>query len=199
MLKPLPWLPSTSASTAMADDLSPAILAQCRIIEDHHDRTIDYAHLGALRRQVQQSHDLILTTWKQETAYAAKHADTVHRAELRILWLLINDEQQLRKQGTRRFNTQRAQESIRQRAARVHDSVNIRHFLERECGVTFRGNRCRCPIHDGDSDSSFSLWREGNGATCFVCHFKGDVIELAQQYWHLGRPVEAIRRLERWG
>lgn len=179
--------------------ISDAAIAEFEAMEAMADRTLSWPQIGQELRFIQDAHDAILTLYKQELTFMAHHASQYQKHELRALWRLVDDEQRERVNGKApRFMTinERTRESMQRRCEAIHERIPLAVFLERECGIDIRRNRCRCPLHNGNNASSFSI-RDRHGK-CFVCQWSGDVISLAQAVWGLSRPVEAIRRLERW-
>ncbi len=63
-----------------------------------------------------------------------------------------------------------------------------------EQGIFLKRGRCRCPLHDGDNPSSFSVSRDGRYFQCFACGAKGSVVDLVMNLYSLDLK-EAIRWL----
>jgi DNA primase len=76
----------------------------------------------------------------------------------------------------------------------VRAANSFRDVLERYCGQPLRHGRCRCPIHCGD-DSNFAIEPpDGIRGRCWVCGWRGDVIDLVAAMEGI-EPAEAARRL----
>lgn len=54
-----------------------------------------------------------------------------------------------------------------------------------EQGIFLKRGRCRCPLHDGDNPSSFSVSRDGSYFQCFACGAKGSVVDLVMMLYSL--------------
>lgn len=162
--------------------------------------TIDWSSLGAYQRLVRDSHDLILSALLQAITEDANRypVNSWERCIFRAQHEIIREEMQARKRGDlpwfARPNVQR-ELSIKERCELVHYLWTMERFIQEELGIELKRNRCRCPVHDGDSAQSFSV--RDNRGKCFVCGFSGDVIALSQEVFRLARPIDAVRRLEK--
>jgi len=66
---------------------------------------------------------------------------------------------------------------------RLKSTISIQDILA-DAGVTLKRGRCRCPLHQGQNATSFSV---SNGFFhCFSCAESGDVIALTQKLYGLG-------------
>lgn len=59
--------------------------------------------------------------------------------------------------------------------------------------IELKGNRAKCPFHDGKSSTSFSV--KDNRGYCFGCSWKGDTIEFVMQKDGMTFP-EAVKYLQ---
>lgn len=167
--------------------------------ENLSGKQLDWSSVGAYKSFIDDCHDLILDALAEDIEWQANHYPNAswERSICRAQYAIIQSEQNDRRRGDlpwfMRPNEKREQ-SIEERCALVHQSWAIDRFIREELGIELRRNRCRCPVHDGDSTQSFSV--RNNRGKCFVCGWGGDVISLAQEVWGLGRPIDAIKRLE---
>lgn len=77
------------------------------------------------------------------------------------------------------------------------DEIKVRISVEEilaDEGISLKGGRCRCPLHDGDNPTSFSVSKDGQTFFCFACNESGDVISLTQRLYRL-EFKEAVRFL----
>ncbi|MGB8658571.1 MAG: CHC2 zinc finger domain-containing protein [Candidatus Zixiibacteriota bacterium] len=63
-----------------------------------------------------------------------------------------------------------------------------------ENGIYLKRGRCRCPLHNGDNPTSFSVSRDGRYFQCFACGAKGSAVDLVMSLYSLDLK-EAIRWL----
>lgn len=80
-------------------------------------------------------------------------------------------------------------------AEAIKEAVSCKQFIE-SIGLKINKNGfvC-CPFH-GEKTASLKIYRNGRGWCCFGCHKGGDVINLAQLWYHVGFK-DALRQLDR--
>ena len=90
--------------------------------------------------------------------------------------------------------------------AEIKRRVPLRQFCEEALGMKFQGGKAKCPLHDGQTHTSFVLSEDGQRWSCFGdgCEpppgkevLSGDVIELVQRLYDL-KFNEAMDLLTRY-
>lgn len=77
----------------------------------------------------------------------------------------------------------------------IKEAVSCRKFFESKgLQINSNGFIC-CPFH-GEKTASLKVYSNGRGWCCFGCHKGGDVINLAQLWYHVGF-TDAMRQLDK--
>lgn len=85
----------------------------------------------------------------------------------------------------------------------VKSRISVRDVLHSEGIELGRDDRCICPFHEGDNGGNpdgFSLNPDGEHMRCFVCGWRGDVIDFYGKIRGIPSQLDAARELdERFG
>ena len=66
----------------------------------------------------------------------------------------------------------------------IKSRISIEDVLS-EQEVYLKRGRCRCPLHNGDNPTSFSVSRDGRYFRCYSCGAKGSVVDLVMIMYSL--------------
>lgn len=66
----------------------------------------------------------------------------------------------------------------------IKSRITIEDVLSEE-GFHPKRGRCRCPLHNGDNPTSFSVSRDGRYFRCYSCGAKGSVVDLVMSLYSL--------------
>lgn len=77
---------------------------------------------------------------------------------------------------------------------RIIGALSIGEVVQHYTGLSFRRNRCACPIHNG-KNYNFTIYPKTNSFFCFTCGCGGDLIKFVAEYFNLGYS-EAMVKLD---